>query len=59
MPNALPTENSPDRFNIGPFQFEGMTLVANPFWSELPRFAARTTLDTQPVLAKSFPISFR
>ena len=36
MPDTLPTEDAPPRFDLSPFGIEGVATVTQPFRSELP-----------------------
>jgi hypothetical protein len=51
MPDSLPTENPTPRFDLDPLRIKGMTVVTEPFRSELPRVAMAASLHHEPVLA--------
>lgn len=56
MPHSLPAEDSTYRFNLGPCQLKGVTGMAYPFRTKLPRCATIAALHQKPVLPQSRPI---
>lgn len=59
MPNPFPTEYPAARLNLGPFGIKGVTTMAEPLRSELPRVAMAAALHHETILAQSGPVRRR
>jgi hypothetical protein len=51
MPDSFPTEYPAARFDLGPFGVKGVTTMAEPLRSELPRVAMAAALHQETILA--------
>ena len=59
MPRAFPTEDAAGRFDLGPREIEGVTVMAYPFRPELPGGATIATLHEESAIAQAGPIGCR